>query len=115
MRAVVAAWSIVRHPAFWLPILLALGVDSYVYGNHFNAAAIGSDGWGYYLHLPAIFIYGDPHLAFLNQASLPPDIVQYRFADGSWQACQSMATDISISIRLGPLSCSFRFSLLRLP
>lgn len=79
------AWSIVRHPVFWLPVLLALGVDAYVYGNHFNGTAIGSDGWGYYLHLPAIFIYGDPHLAFLRQDGLPPDMLQYRWPDRSWQ------------------------------
>jgi hypothetical protein len=68
-----------------LPILLALGVDTYVYGHHFNGAAIGSDGWGYYLHLPSIFIYGDPHLDFLRQDGLPQDILRYRLPDGSWQ------------------------------
>ncbi|THD73076.1 MAG: hypothetical protein E7813_03405 [Bradyrhizobium sp.] len=85
MPAVGYAWSIVRHPAFWLPAMLAIGVDAYVYGMHFNGNAIGSDGWGYYLHLPAIFIYGDPHLAFLNLPNLPGDIAHYRFPDGHWQ------------------------------
>src|ERR1700722_11403232 len=85
MPVVACAWSIVRHPAFWLPVMLAIGVDAYVYGMHFNDRAIHSDGWGYYLYLPAIFIYGDPHLAFLNLADLPGDIAHYRFSDGTWQ------------------------------
>jgi hypothetical protein len=85
IRAIVGAWSVVRHPAFWLPILLALGADGYVYGMHFNGWVIGSDGWGYYLHLPAILVHGDPHLVFLNRPDLPQDIAHYRFPDGSWQ------------------------------
>lgn len=85
MRAVGCAWSIVRHPAFFLPVMLAIAVDAYVYGMNFNGRAIGSDGWGYYLHLPAIFVYGDPHLAFLNRPDLPGDIARYRFPDGTWQ------------------------------
>jgi hypothetical protein len=111
MHAMIGVWSVVRHPAFCLPILLALGVDAYVYGNHFNGTAIGSDGWGYYLHLPAIFIYGDPHLAFLNQANLPQDIAQYRFADGSWQGLSAHGHGYLDKYALGPAVLQLPFFL----
>jgi len=47
MHAIRGAWSVARRPAFWLPVLLALGVDGYFYGMHFERLSIRSDGWGY--------------------------------------------------------------------
>jgi hypothetical protein len=78
-------WTIVRRPAFWLPLLLAFGLDVLIYEWRFSDHAIVSDGWGYYLQLPAIFVYGDPHLAFLHRPDLAQEVLQYRFPDGSWQ------------------------------
>ena len=37
---------------------------------------------GVLLPLPALFIYGDPSLSFLNSPDLPHDVSQYRAADG---------------------------------
>jgi hypothetical protein len=51
--------------------------------------AIRSDGWGYYLYLPAVFIYHDLHFSFLKSASLPSEVSHYRAADGSWQGLSS--------------------------
>jgi len=47
--------------------------------------AIRSDGWGYYLYLPAIFIYHDLHFSFLKSANLPSEVARYRATDGIWQ------------------------------
>ena len=86
MRRVLAGiWNVVAHPAFWLPIILVATIDFYMDGLHFGARRIVSDGWGYYLPLPAVFVYGDPHLAFLNRPDLASDVLHYRFADGTWQ------------------------------
>jgi hypothetical protein len=113
-RAVGCAWSIVRHPAFWLPVLLAIGVDAYVYGMQFNDKAIGSDGWGYYLHLPAIFIYGDPHLAFLNVPDLPGDIVHYHLSDGTWQRLSVYGSGYLDKYTCGPAVLQLPFFLVAL-
>ena len=110
----VALWTVARHPAFWVPIALALLVDGYVYGQHFNGTAIGSDGWGYYLHLPAIFIYGDPHLAFLNRPNLAPDVLQYRFPDGSWQGLSVHDDGYLDKYAFGPAVLQLPFFLLAL-
>lgn len=112
--AVGYAWSVVRHPAFWLPVMLAIGVDAYVYGMHFNGKAIYSDGWGYYLHLPAIFIYGDPHLAFLNLPDLPADVAYYRFADGSWQGLSVHGSGYLDKYMFGPAVLQLPFFLIAL-
>jgi hypothetical protein len=111
MRAVGCALSIIRHPAFWLPVILAIGVDAYVYGMNFNGRAIGSDGWGYYLHLPAIFIYGDPHLAFLNRPDLPADIAHYRFPDGHWQGLSVRGAGYIDKYTFGPAVMQLPFFL----
>lgn len=84
-RAVTSVRSIVSHPAFWLPVLLAFGIYFYTHGLRFDVRMIVSDGWGYYLPLPSIFVYGDPHLAFLNRPDLAGDVLQYRFSDGTFQ------------------------------
>jgi hypothetical protein len=85
MQMMATAGTIVRHPAFWLPLLMAFGGDFYFHGLALEGRAIEGDGWGYYLQLPALFIHGDPHLVFLNSPDLPKDVLQYRFPDHSWQ------------------------------
>jgi hypothetical protein len=114
MRAVGCAWSIIRHPAFWLPVLLAVGVDAYVYGMHFNEKAISSDGWGYYLHLPAIFVQGDPHLTFLNRPDIPGDIAHYRFPDGTWQGLSVHGSGYLDKYTFGPAVLQLPFFLFAL-
>src|SRR5882757_7211010 len=84
-RAIARVWAIFSHPAFWLPLLTALGIDLYIHGLRFDERMIGSDGWGYYLPLPAIFVFGDPYLVFLHRSDLPGELLQYRFSDGTWQ------------------------------
>jgi len=104
----------VRHPVFWLPILLALVVDTYIYGMQFSSRAVLSDGWAYYLHLPAIFIFGDPYLAFLNRPDLPLDIAQYRFADGSWQGLSIHGSGYLDKYAFGPAVPQLPFFLVTL-
>ena len=84
-RAISSILKIIVHPAFWLPILLTIGIYIYTHGVRFDVKLIGSDGWGYYLPLPAIFVYGDPHLAFLNRPDLASEVLRNRFPDGTWQ------------------------------
>src|SRR5262245_3414680 len=73
------------HPLFIGYLILALSISAYMYPNGLNTRQIASDGWGYYLYLPAAFIYGDLEFSFLNQPDLPPALAQYRLEDGSWQ------------------------------
>jgi hypothetical protein len=103
-----------RHPAFWLPLLVAIGIDFYVHGLRFHARMIVSDGWGYYLPLPAIFVYGDPHLAFLNRSFLPIEVLQYRFDDGTWQGLSPHGTGYLDKYALGPAVLQFPFFLIAL-
>jgi len=84
-RAFSAVWKALVHPAFWLPILLVAVIHIGMDGLRLDVKRIMSDGWGYYLPLPAIFVYGDPHLTFLNRFDLPSDLLQYRTPDGHWQ------------------------------
>jgi hypothetical protein len=113
MRLLTRAWSIIRHPAFWLAFLLALGVDAYLYGNHYASPAIRSDGWGYYLHLPAIFVHGDPHLTFLNRPDLPADILQYRH-NGHWQGLSAHGSGYLDKYTFGPAVLQLPFFLVAL-
>jgi hypothetical protein len=109
-----SVWSIVRHPAFWVPIVVALLVDVSVYNYNFAGTVIGSDGWGYYLHLPAIFVYGDPHLAFLNRPDLPPDVLHYRFPDGTFQGLSPHGSGYLDKYAFGPAVLQLPFFLLAL-
>lgn len=111
VRVLAGAWGAVRHPAFWLPLLLVLGFDFYAHGLPFKGRTILSDGWGYYLHLPAIFIYGDPHLAFLNRPDLPQDILQYRFADGQFQGLSIHGSGYLDKYTIGPAVLQLPFFL----
>ena len=111
MRTVAVVWSIVRHPAFWLPVLLVLASDAVFYSLQSHHGAIVSDGWGYYLHLPAIFIHHDPHLAFLNQPDLPDHIAQYRSADGSWQGLTAHGAGYLDKYTFGPAVLQLPFFL----
>ena len=80
------------HPVFLGCLLFALVTSAYIFASGKNTRAIASDGWGYYLYLPAVFIYGDIHFGFLNDKPLPPPIAQYRLGDGSWQGLLSTDT-----------------------
>ena len=110
-RIAAGIWLVVSHPAFFLPALLAIGLDFRVYDGQESLRTIGSDGWGYYLHLPAIFIYGDPHLAFLKQPGLPHDILQYRFTDGHWQGLSDQGDGYIDKYSFGPAVLQFPFFL----
>lgn len=90
MRVLAAVRSTLLHPAFWGPIMLGAAVDAAVYRSWHALDVIRSDGWGYYLPLPAIFIWGDPHLTFLNRADLPSAIAHYHAADGVWQGLRAI-------------------------
>jgi hypothetical protein len=114
MRAIGCVLSVIRHPAFWVPVMLAIGVDAYVYGMKFNGWAIGSDGFGYYLQLPAIFVHGDPHLAFLNRPDLPGDIAHYRRADGTWQGLSVHGSGFIDKYTFGPALLQLPFFLVAL-
>jgi hypothetical protein len=105
------AWLIVRHPAFWAPILLALAIDARFYQFHLGIKFINSDGWGYYLYLPAIFLHGDPQLTFLNRPDLPYDIAQYRFPDGSWQGLRAHGDGYLDKYAFGPAALQMPFFL----
>jgi hypothetical protein len=85
VSAVAAVRRLLLHPVFLVCLLAALSVVAYAILGGQNTRPIRSDGWGYYLPLPATFIYGDPSLSFLNAPDLPPEVAQYRFRDGSWQ------------------------------
>jgi len=85
MRAIAIVGRTISHPAFWLPVMLAFGFHFYTHGLRFDVRMIVSDGWGYYLPLPSIFVYGDAQLAFLNRPDLARDVLQYRLADGTFQ------------------------------
>jgi hypothetical protein len=46
--------------------LLAILINFYTYENKYNGPPIRSDGWGYYAHLPALFIHMDPFYNFVD-------------------------------------------------
>lgn len=82
-RGVAATFRrVVLDRVFLTCFAAALLVVAFAQISGHNTRPIGSDGWGYYLPLPALFIYGDPSLSFLNSPDLPHDVSQYRAADG---------------------------------
>jgi hypothetical protein len=114
MRVILCAWRIVRHPAFWIPVLAAFCGDLYVHGLALEGRAIGSDGWGYYLQLPAIFIHGDPHLVFLNSPDLPQDVLQYRSPNQHWQGLSAHGAGYLDKYAFGPAVLQLPFFLIAL-
>jgi hypothetical protein len=70
---------------FWAGLLLALVTSAYISGTGRNPRPIASDGWGYYLYLPAVFVYDDLNLGFLKNKDLPRPLAQYRLSDERWQ------------------------------
>jgi len=63
----------------------ALVIDLYVYRNGYNWPPIRSDGFGYYLYLPAIFIHRDIFFNFLNDPAFAAAIrADYPFSDFNW-------------------------------
>jgi len=113
-RAIARVWAIFRHPAFWLPLLTALGIDLYIHGLRFDERMIGSDGWGYYLPLPAIFVFGDPYLVFLHRPDLPGELLQYRFSDGTWQGLSVHGSGYLDKYVFGPAVMQLPFFLIAL-
>ncbi|CAN5380068.1 hypothetical protein BH10PSE9_BH10PSE9_09770 [soil metagenome] len=71
------------HPVFLASFVLVLVLSSVLYITGKVAHPIKSDGWGYYLHLPAVFIYGDAVFAFVDRPEFPK--TAERQGDGSWQ------------------------------
>jgi hypothetical protein len=114
IRALASALAIVRHPAFWLPIVLAIGADLFMLDRSFDSRIIRSDGWGYYLPLAATFVYGDPHLVFLHRPDLPADVMQYRFPDGTWQGLSIHGAGYLDKYALGPAVMQLPFFLIAL-
>jgi hypothetical protein len=113
-RAIAKICRLISHPAFWLPLLLAIGVHLYTDGLRFNVKMILSDGWGYYLPLPAIFVYGDPLLTFLNRPDLASDLLQYRFPDGTWQGLSVRGAGYLDKYAFGPAVVQLPFFLVAL-
>jgi hypothetical protein len=71
------------HPVFLASFVLLSVLSSGLYITGKVAHPIKSDGWGYYLHLPAVFIYGDPFFAFVDRPEFPK--TAERGPDGRWQ------------------------------
>src|ERR1700704_4447827 len=101
-RVLGGIWKVVTHPAFWMPIILDVTVDVYMDGLRLDVKRIVSDGWGYYLPLPAVFVYGDPHLAFLNRPDLASDFLQFRWPDGTWHGLHVYRAGYLDKYALGP-------------
>ena len=110
-RVLAGCWTVVRHPAFWLPLLLAFGIGLYIHGVPFKVRTILSDGWGYYLPLPALFVFHDPHLVFMHRPDLPPDILQYRFPDGLYQGLSPYGAGFLDKYTIGPAVLQLPFFL----
>jgi hypothetical protein len=89
-----------RHPIFLACLAAALAMVSYMIFIR-GWCSIRSDGWGYYLPLPATFVYHDLGLSFLNDPELPYDVAKYRFPDGTWQGLSSSGTGYLDKYALG--------------
>jgi hypothetical protein len=99
------------HPIFLAGFALALIALAAVFVIDKNHRQIYSDGWGYYLHLPAVFVFGDPDLSFLNDSDLPGSVTQYRFNDGSWQGLRATDVGYRDKYALGPAVMQLPFFL----
>ncbi len=75
---------ILFNPVFLTAFLVAAALIAMGYATGRNDHPIHGDGWGYYAHLPAIFVYQDFHLSFLNDPDLPSSVTWYRHS-GGWQ------------------------------
>jgi hypothetical protein len=64
--------------------LSAIATAVYTYGNRYNGPPIRSDGFGYYLYLPAIFIHGDLHFSFIDNAVRDPTMSIYPLGNVKW-------------------------------
>ena len=64
----------VIHPVVLASLLAAFALQAYVFLHLGGAPPIRSDGWGYYLHLPAALVWGDLDLSFLKRPDLPPAV-----------------------------------------
>src|SRR4029077_9507147 len=91
----------------------ALGMAAKMMIRH-NGRSIASDGWGYYLPLPATFIYGDLGLSFLNAPDLPHQVDQNRLPDGTWQGLSPSGTGYRNKYAVGPAVFQLPFFLLAL-
>jgi hypothetical protein len=70
----------------------ALLIDLYVYKHGYSWPPIRSDGFGYYLYLPAIFIHGDIVFKFFNDPTFAAAIhADYPFSDWSWAGLTAQA------------------------
>jgi hypothetical protein len=97
-----------------MPIMLVATVDVYMDGLRLDVKRIVSDGWGYYLPLPAVFVYGDPHLTFVNRPDLASDFLQFRWADGTWHGLHVYGGGYLDKYALGPAVMQFPFFLIAL-
>lgn len=68
-------------PVFFVCFVAALLIDFYVYKRGYNWPPIRSDGLGYYLYLPAIFMHGDIFFNFLNDPTIAAKMSEYPRAD----------------------------------
>jgi hypothetical protein len=64
--------------------IAALLIDCYVYGYGYNGPPIRSDGFGYYVYLPALFIHHDIFFGFLNDPKFAAALHSYAFPDLQW-------------------------------
>ena len=111
-RGVAATFRrVVLDRVFLTCFAAALLVVAFAQISGHNTRPIGSDGWGYYLPLPALFIYGDPSLSFLNSPDLPHDVSQYRAADGIWQGLSPWGSGYRDKYAVGTAVMEFPFFL----
>jgi hypothetical protein len=75
--------------ACFITVLL---IDLYVYKNGYNWPPIRSDGFGYYLYLPAIFIHWDLFFNFLNDPAFAGSLrADYPVSDWIWAGLTEQA------------------------
>jgi hypothetical protein len=113
-RGLAGVGRIVTHPAFWLPIMLVVINSVYLDGLSLDLNKIISDGWGYYLPLPAIFVYGDPHLTFLNRPDLASDVMQPFIINGRWLGLYADGAGYIDKYAIGPAVLQLPFFLVAL-
>jgi hypothetical protein len=114
VSSLAAGWRALIHPVFVSCLVAALCVVAYAMLSGHNRRPIASDGWGYYLPLPATLIYGDPGLSFLNDPNLPRDVAQYRLPGPHWQGLKPACTGYLDKYALGPAVMELPFFLMAL-
>ena len=113
-RIAAAIRATLSHPVFIVALVAALiGLLVFALDNH-GAPPIWSDGWGYYLYLPAIFIHGDIHLTFLNALDAAPELLLHRYDGIHWQGLTAIGDGYVDKYAFGPAVMQLPFFLVAL-